>query len=127
MVGLPHPQLVGGRRPAGRAGAPAPRPLDRQLQIGDRAVDRVVLAAFRVRVDPADEVLPRRRDPPADDDVLAGQEERAARSGDSSIRAERIAPSPPRRWLAPSNVSIPDGTQGLTREPSLTRAAPASN
>ncbi len=48
-------------------------------------------------------------------------------SGDSSIEAERIAPRPPRRWRTPSSASIPDGTQGLTRRPSLTLAAPASN
>ncbi len=47
--------------------------------------------------------------------------------GDSSTRAERIAPKPPSRCRTPSSDSIPDGTQGLSREPSLTRAAPASN
>ena len=87
----------------------------------------MVLVAGRVGVDPADEVLARRLDPAADDDVLAGQDERAAvrRLLDPGRSGSR--PSPPRRWRTPSSASIPDGTQGLTRRPSLTLAAPASN
>ena len=40
--------------------------LDRQLEVGDRAVERVVLGADRVRVDPGDEVARLRRDPSVD-------------------------------------------------------------
>src|SRR5215203_6874548 len=75
--GLSHAQLVGAgggeRHPARwQAGT-----FDRQLEVGDRAVDGVVLGARRVGVDPADEVLGRGGDAAVDDDVLAGEEEAA--------------------------------------------------
>ena len=45
------------RRPRTRAASGAPAlALDRQLEVGDRAVERVVLGADRVGVDPGDEV-----------------------------------------------------------------------
>ena len=79
VVGLTHPELVG------RAAADDERlgrlalALDQQLQVGDRAVERVVLGAVRVGVDPADEVLRLGRDVALDDDARAVQDEVAAR------------------------------------------------
>ena len=46
MLGLPHPQLVGAAAPQAQLARRQPGSLDRQLEIGDRAVDGVVLAAL---------------------------------------------------------------------------------
>ena len=126
MVGLAHPELVGGARREGQLAGGRGRAFDGQLEVGDRAVDRVVLGALGVGVDPADEVLARGGDAAADDDVLAGEDEGAARRPTPSTEAERILPKPPSRCASPSRTSIPEGTQGLVQGPSLIRAAPAS-
>ena len=65
VVGLTHPELVGGTLVDLRPAVTRAGPLDLELHVGDRAVDRVVLGPLGVGVDPADEVLARRRDAPA--------------------------------------------------------------
>src|SRR4051794_1896880 len=77
--GLAHAQLVGTAAAEGELARRQARAFDRQLEVGYRAVDSVVLGAGRVGVDPADEVLLRGRDAAVDDDVLAWQEEAADR------------------------------------------------
>src|SRR5919109_3032064 len=71
MVGLAHPDLVGCgaaqlEAPGRSAGA-----LDLELQVGNRAVERVVLRPLGVGVDPGDEVPGLGRDPPAQLQVLS--------------------------------------------------------
>ena len=62
VVGVPGPELVGGGAPDGEALGRPPVDLDVQQQIGDRAVEGVVLRPDRVGVDPGDEVLGRGAD-----------------------------------------------------------------
>src|SRR5262245_61052956 len=56
VVGLAHPELVGGAGSERQGPRGLRRPFDGQLEVGDGAVDRVVLGAGGVGVDPADEV-----------------------------------------------------------------------
>ena len=77
MVGLPHPELVGGGAGAGQRDRVAALALDLELEVRDRAVDGVVLGPDRVGVDPADEVARLGEDVPADLDPLPGELELA--------------------------------------------------
>src|SRR4051812_19286104 len=77
MVGLAHAELIGGAGAEGKATSGKGGSLDAQLEIGNGAVERVVLGAVGIGVDPADEVLLRGRNAAADHDVLARQSELA--------------------------------------------------
>ena len=79
MIGLAHPDLVG---PAAReleALRLSPAALDLELEVGDRAVERVVLGPLGVGVDPGDEVAGIRRHPAAQLQALARELELARR------------------------------------------------
>ena len=126
VVGLAHPELVGGAGGEPQLAGRLRRAFDGQLEVGDRAVDRVVLGPVGVGVDPADEVLARRRDAAADDDVLAGQDEgafarRLLHRGGADL-PEAAEPVASRRRGRASRR----GPRGVVQEPSLIRAAPAS-
>ena len=119
VVGLPHAELVGGAGGQAELTRRLAGALDGQLEVGDRAVDGVVLGPGRVGVDPADEVLRGGRDAAADGDVLAGQEELAAGRAPPRSGPARIWPRPPSRCGSPSSISIPEGIQGLVRRAEL--------
>src|SRR4029453_10335008 len=94
VVGLPHADLVGGGA-AGLEplGAP-PGLLYGQLEVRDRAVERVVLAAVGVGVPPRDELPAVRVNPAPHGDVAAREREPAARRRVFDLRASHpIEPS----------------------------------
>ena len=62
VVGLAHAELYAAAPAAFEPRGRAALALDGQLEVGDRAVDGVVLGAVGVGVDPADEVLRGARD-----------------------------------------------------------------
>ena len=101
------------------------RRLHAQPQVGDRAVDRVVLGAVRVGVDPAHEVLARARTPRR---ARAGRRRRAelaalGRLADLDTRR----PGPPSAWRVPASDSAPLPTQGVVSGPSLILPIAASS
>src|SRR5688572_15214267 len=98
MVGLPDPELIGGRADALQREGFATLALDGQRKVGDRAVEAVVLGADRIRVDPAHDVARLRRDAAANPDLLPGELEPAllgllvdARRADPVEPAEPVA------------------------------------
>ena len=94
----------------------------RQPHVGDRAVDRVVLGAVGVGVDPADEVPCAARSPtPRTCTSSPGQLEVAARRASRAPASPR-APGPPSAWRAPSSESAPFAIQGVVERAELDRA-----
>ena len=61
VIRLAHPDLVGRAAAQLEALGLVTAALDLQLEVGDRAVERVVLGALGVGVDPGDEVTGLRR------------------------------------------------------------------
>src|ERR1700710_1224188 len=98
--GLPPPQLLGGSRGGAELAGAARQggAFDGQFEVGDGAVDGVVLGALGVGVDPADEILLGGGDAAADDDVPAREDEGAdARRLLDRGRADRAEPAEPVR------------------------------
>ena len=126
VVGLAHPDLVGGAAGELEPLRLAPAALDLQLQVGDRAVERVVLGALRVRVDPGDEVAGLRRRPARGASRPCPRSGTRSWSAASSTFVDRMRSKPPRRCSAPSMRSIPLATQGVVSGPILIRPAAMS-
>ena len=123
---LAHSELVDGPRGELERQRWLCGPRDGQDEVGDRAVDGVVLGAVGIGVDPADEVLAVGADTALDGDVVAGQRERRA-VGPLGTSVRRMAPSPPSRWRTPSSDRTPLATQGVVHGPTLIRPSAASS
>src|SRR4051812_31851463 len=115
MVPLPHSELVG--RAAGdlELQRRLAVPLDGQIHVRGRAVDRVVLGSVGVGVDPAHEVLSLRLDGPADRQTLPGERELAVIGRFSDLCA---LPGPPERvtLAVEADRSVADPRRGRRAE-----------
>src|SRR4051794_15616869 len=111
VVGVARPELV--RRGADQLQAlgRAPGSLDLEIEIGDRAVQRVVLGPLRVGVDPGDEVPRLGRPPTPDLYALAGDLERAARRLLGQLRRQG-AVEPAEAMLYGADAQHPVGHPG---------------
>ena len=115
VVGLPHPELVGRAAADGQPlGGPAVD-LDVELEVRDRAVQRVVLGADRVGVDPGDEVLALGADParsasPACPSARSGLRSVTRPPGSRGCARTRRGGAP--RRPAPASRCRPTGSAG---------------